>query len=226
MADDPKPAGEPTLTSTAAPPDPSLAATPAPADPGTILTPGQTASAAVAAGKTPGEPEPPKPAADAPKPTVEVAALKLPEGFKADDPALTQFATIANEAKISQDVAQKLVDFHAAALKKASEASSEYWGNLQKEWGESNKTEFGPEPAKSPKIIAVSKLIDSLGEKPASAFREALDMSGMGNHPAIVKAMVLLAERLTEPAHARGAPPAQRPATAAEAIYGPPKTGT
>jgi hypothetical protein len=151
-------------------------------------------------------------------PTVDAKALKLPEGFTADEAQLGAFATLANEFKLPQDAAQKLVDLHAAALKSASEASSKYWGDLQKTWQDEAKTTYGPEPAKNPKIIAVGKMIDSLGEKPASALREALDMSGMGNHPAIIAAFASLAERLAEPAHAQGNP-ANRPATAAQAIY-------
>jgi len=209
---------------------------PAPGTPN-ILTPGQNA-AAVADGKPPVEPpappvpptEPPKPpeepAKPDAKPTVDVKAFKLPEGFKADDPTLTSFAALANEHKLTQDAAQKLVDMHTAALKQASEASSKYWGDKQKEWETVNKAEYGPVPTENPKITAVAKLIDSLGEKPAAELRDALVFSGMGNNPAVVKAFVLLAERLTEPGHARGTPPSGRPATAAEALYGPPKTGT
>jgi hypothetical protein len=109
---------------------------------------------------------------------------------------------------------QSLVDFHAAELKKASEASSKYWAEKQTEWQAKAKEVYGPEPAKSPKIIAVAKLIDSLGEKPASELRDALEMSGMGNHPAVIAAFVNLADRLGEPKHLQGNPPAATAQTA------------
>jgi hypothetical protein len=154
-------------------------------------------------------------------PAIDAKALKLPEGFTADEAVLKSATDILLDDKLSpQDRMQKLVDFHAAELKKASEASSKYWGDLQAEWQAKAKETYGPEPAKSPKIVAVSKLIDSLGEKPAGELRDALEMSGMGNHPAIIAAFVNLAERLGEPKHVSGNPPSGRPATAAEAIYG------
>lgn len=152
-------------------------------------------------------------------PSVDPKAFKLPDGFTADEKQMGDFAALANEFKLPQDAAQKLVDLHAAALKQASETSSKYWSDKQAEWLTEAKKTYGPEPAKNPKIVAVSKLIDSLGEKPAGALREALDMSGMGNHPAVVAAFAQLAERLSEPGHAKGSP-AGRPANIAESFYG------
>lgn len=148
--------------------------------------------------------------------TVDPKAFKLPDGFTADEKQLGEFASIANELKLPQDAAQKFLDLHATALKQASETSSKFWADKQAEWATQNKADFGPEPAKNPKIIAVSKMIDSLGEKPAAALKEALEFSGMGNNPAVIAVFAALAERLTEPGHAKGSPPSkpQDPATA------------
>jgi hypothetical protein len=169
----------------------------------------------------PGEPPKVEDKKPDPAPVIDAKALKLPEGFTADEATLASAVSILSDEKLApQERAQRLVDFHAAELKKASEASSKYWGDLQTEWQAKAKEAYGPEPAKSPKIVAVSKLIDSLGEKPAGELRDALEMSGMGNHPAIIAAFVNLAERLVEPKHVSGNPPSGRPATAAEAIYG------
>lgn len=151
---------------------------------------------------------------------IDPAAVKLPAGFTADEAALKSAADILSNDKLSpQERMQSLVDFHAAELKKASEASSKYWAEKQTEWQAKAKETYGPEPAKSPKIIAVAKLIDSLGEKPASELRDALEMSGMGNHPAVIAAFVNLADRLGEPKHLQGNPPAAQAQTPAAAFY-------
>jgi hypothetical protein len=156
---------------------------------------------------------------------IDPAALKLPEGFKADEATMKAAIDIIADDKLSpQDRTQKLVDFHAAELKKASEASSKYWAEQQIKWQDQAKETYGPEPAKSPKIVAVAKLIDSLGEKPASELREALEMSGMGNHPSVIAAFVALADRMGEPKHLTGNP-TSTPKDPATAFYPDMKQG-
>jgi hypothetical protein len=212
MADEPAAPATPTEPVTPAASAPS-------ATPPTVLG----AAEPPKAGDPPADPkvEPPKEPAKADAlAAIDPAALKLPEGFKADEAALKFAADILSNDKLSpQERMQSLVDFHAAELKKASEASSKYWGDLQTEWQAKAKEVYGPEPAKSPKIIAVAKLIDSLGEKPASELREALEMSGMGNHPAVIAAFVNLADRLGEPKHLQGNPPAAQAQTPAQAFF-------
>jgi hypothetical protein len=213
MADEPAAPATPTEPVTPAAPAPS-------ATPPTVLG---AAAEPPKAGDPPADPkaEPPKEPAKADAPAaIDPAAVKLPAGFTADEAALKSVADILSNDKLSpQERMQSLVDFHAAELKKASEASSKYWAEKQTEWQAKAKETYGPEPAKSPKIIAVAKLIDSLGEKPASELRDALEMSGMGNHPAVIAAFVNLADRLGEPKHLQGNPPAATAQTAASAFY-------
>ena len=169
-----------------------------------------------------GQPPSPAPAATAPPaPAIDLKGLKLPEGFTAEDKNLADVVGILSDEKLSpQERMQKLVDTHASALKTASEASSKYWSDLQASWMTENKNKFGADPGKHADIVAVAKAIDQLGEKRAGAFREALDMSGMGNNPAIIEALVEWAKVLNEPSRHPSGSPAGRPASAAEAIYG------
>ena len=208
-----------TPTTPPAPPsaEPTLATTPPAADPPVEPKPGDP---------PPAEPKPAEPPKPEPPPPIDLAKLTLPEGFKADDARLKSVYEVLSDEKLPpQDRMQKLVDIHATALKEASEGISKYWSDMQKEWGEANKAKYGPEPTKHPTIISIGKAIDSLGEKPAAAFREALDMSGMGNNPAIVAALGIWAEQLVETRrHAQGSPSGQRP-SAADAIFGTPSTG-
>lgn len=206
---DPAPV-EPTPAEPAAPT--TVAATP-PAEPTVAATPPTEPAKPV---------EPEKPAETTA--TIDVSKVALPENFTRDDAKLKSVADIISDASLSpQDRMQKLIDFHTAALQEASKKDVDYWTGLQKEWGEANKATYGQEPTKHPTIIAIGKAIDSLGEKPAAAFREALDMSGMGNHPAIIAGLGILATKLAEPSqHVTGSPPSKTaPKSLAEAFYGP-----
>lgn len=201
----PTPAPSETKSEPAAP---SIAATP---------TPEATTVAATPAAEPAKPAEPAKSAAPT---AIDVKAFTLPEGFTLDEARMGDFATVASELKLDQAGAQRLVDLHVAALKEASETSSKYWGDLQKAWMDQNHAKFGANPAKHADIIGVAKAIDSLGEERAAALREALDTSGMGNHPAIIEAFAEWAKALNEPNRHPSGSPAGRPASAAEALYG------
>jgi hypothetical protein len=77
-------------------------------------------------------------------------------------------------------------------------------------------------------MVSISKLIDSFGDaKVADAFREAMDYTGAGDNPGVVKGLYALAKRLTEGGPVRGVGPSldgmRRPGegrpSAAQAIY-------
>lgn len=202
MADEPTPTPEPSAPQPAATETGSSAsvlATPAPAEP---AAPEST----------------PAPAA------IDPAKLTMPQGFTPDETVIKGVTDVLLDDKLSpQDRMQKLVDLHASEVRKSSDAATKYWTDKQTEWKAEAAKTYGPEPAKSPKIIAVSKLIDSLGEKPAGDLRDALEMSGMGNHPAVIGAFVALAERLTESGTIVAQTPAKsRPGSFGEALYGNP----
>ena len=67
-------------------------------------------------------------------------------------------------------------------------------------------------------MASAARAIDRLG---VPGLREALDLTGAGNHPAIVKAFVRLGQMVSEDRFLppRAAPPAA-PLTPAERIYG------
>lgn len=155
---------------------------------------------------------------DKPAAPIDAKAFKLPDGFTADEKQLGEFAAFATEHKIPLDAAQKLVDMHVNALKAASETGSKFWADKNAEWAKELKADFGEEPMKNPKTIAVAKMIDSLGEKQAADFRAAIDFVGAGNSPGIIRGLVALAERLTEPGHAKG-DPTGKPSDPAAAFY-------
>ena len=76
--------------------------------------------------------------------------------------------------------------------------------------------------------IRISKALDGIGDaKLASDFREAMDISGIGNHPAFIRVLSKFAERLTEGSHVAGngpskagqSAPAQAPPSAAAAMW-------
>jgi hypothetical protein len=162
-----------------------------------------------------------KPAAEAP--VLDIKALKLPEGFQADEKALGDFATLLQDSKLSpQERAQKLFDMHQQTLKSAAEGPIRFWEETQQKWQSevaANK-EFGSGDVKSPLkpevVSQVAKVIDQFG---GDDLRQALYFTGAGNNPAVIKAFVNIAKQLTEGRHVGGIGPAAPPKSAAEIMY-------
>lgn len=193
---------------------------PAPSSqPSLIAAPGE-APAPVTAG-TP--PEPPKDGAPAaiqppaePEKKEEAAPaafapdkLTLPEDMKTDDPLFQKFGGLMTDDKLDpQARGQALLDLYTDAVKTAREAGTDAWNNVNKEWQtqtmadpEIGGAKFGAAKA------TIAKAIDTLPADLAAGFRQALDITGAGNHPAVVKALHAFALARTEPGHVGGQPP-------------------
>lgn len=158
----------------------------------------------------------------------EYEAFKVPDGHELDGEVAKEAGALFKEMKLSQTDAQKLVDFYVKQTQEATDAPYKVWEQKQEEWRQAiaNDPDIG---SKLPQVkVTVSRMLDVLGDaKLASEFRQALDFTGAGNHPAVVKAMFKLASMVTEGAHVSGRNPSEhgqrapgvRPESAAKAMY-------
>jgi hypothetical protein len=167
--------------------------------------------------------DPPKDPPKEPEPAPAAFALdkvKLPEGMKADDPTLATFGNVLADDKLSPlDRGQKLLDLYADTVKQGREAATQAWNDVNKQWQDATMAlpEIGGAKWNATKAT-IAKAIDSLGTEHAAAFREALDVTGAGNHPAVTRALHAWAAKLTEGSHIGGNPPGATP-TIKEAFY-------
>lgn len=111
----------------------------------------------------------------------ETYEFKAPEGLTLDPVQLEAFTPIAKELGLTNDQAQKLVDLQVAA----TTASAKKWTDTVAAWGEEAKADpvFGKQNFDQ-STGYVAKFLDKYGSTEA---RKALDDSGMGNHPALLK---------------------------------------
>jgi hypothetical protein len=171
-----------------------LAAPPAAKAGGTAeaVTP-QDGATKAAAGAEGGE----KPTGETPPADIE---LKLPEGFKPDEAALGEFKTIAKEAGLKGEVAQKVFDLYAkhdAAQAAAREAQAHAQAEARnKEWAAAARAdkEYGGAAFDS-NLTYAQKAIAKFGSKELlSWFNE----SGAGNHPEVVRTFIRMGKAISE----------------------------
>jgi Ca2+-binding RTX toxin-like protein len=153
--------------------------------------------------------------------------FKLPEGVAVDAAAIEAFTPLAKELGLSQEAAQKLVDFQAAhlqAFKTAAAAEQEQaaaqWAETTTKWRDSatSDKEYGGDKLQA--SVAGMKAVTEkvLGAEGAKAFTEALDMSGLGNHPEVLRFLHRVAVASADDKLPLGEAPRQ-PKSTAEMMY-------
>ena len=165
-------------------------------------------------GQAPAAPAPstettPDAEAPAEAPTLDAAALTLPEGFDFPDELRGEFATVLGDEKLGpQERAQALLDLYAkqaetftgALTARMAEEAATAYSAMQESW----RTELRALPqfagAKlEPELGAIKQALVAQGAD--EKFFEALNITGAGNHPAIVSML----HKLTLPLREGGA---------------------
>ena len=187
------PTASPSLVNAAPAPSTPAPSTPAaPADPAAVLFPGDKPVEAPKEGDKPAAPVVP-----------EKYEFKAPEGTALDPAAVEAFTPIAKELGLTNDQAQKLVDLQLAQSTQAQQAYTAGIKAMLDGWTEQSRTdkEFGG--AKFQENVGVaSAALDKFG---TNALRKALDDSGMGNHPEVVRFLWKVGQTMKEDGMASGA---------------------
>lgn len=122
--------------------------------------------------------------------------LTLPEGFVVDDALLTTAKTTFAELGVKPDLAPKLLDLYAQVTKATNEQATADFQATQTKWlGEINAMPEFQGEARATSLQSIGKVFDEYGTPEAKA---ALDAFGTGNHPALVKMFLRMANALSE----------------------------
>jgi hypothetical protein len=125
--------------------------------------------------------------------------LTLPEGMPADQPAVADFKAAALDLGLDAAAAQKLIDTVAPKLQEAVNAPYKAWADTVENWTGQIKAdpEIGGKDLQKNMGFAAA-YVDSLGAADAKAFREMLDVTGAGYHPAMARLLVREGKRIAE----------------------------
>ncbi len=109
----------------------------------------------------------------------------LPEGVEVDAETLSEARTLLGEMKLPQEQAQRLVDFYAGKIRQFGTAQSQNWVKLNEKWVSDFKAdkEIGGDRMQDT-VAAATRAMDRFG---TPGLREALIMTGAGNHPEVIR---------------------------------------
>jgi antitoxin component of RelBE/YafQ-DinJ toxin-antitoxin module len=181
-----------------------------------------------------GSKQPDPKAPDAPKAPDTYAAFTAPENYTIDAKLLEQATPLFKELGLTQDQAQKLVDIQVARELALAKAPQDAYAATRADWQAKVKADAeisayskdgktGTDAVK----IDIGKAINTLPADLQASFREAMDITGAGDHPAFVKAMWKFAQAIGEgkpvsgagPSPAGQTAPGAKPPSAAQAMY-------
>jgi len=126
----------------------------------------------------------------------EYKDFKLPEGVEADAEVLASFKAEAKALKLTQEQAQKLVDMQTSLAAKQSKTAHDAWTDVQKDWVEKAKSdkEYGGQ-AFNDNLALAKKAMDKFA---SPEFKQAMDLTGMGNHPELIRLLVNVGKHFKE----------------------------
>jgi len=126
--------------------------------------------------------------------------LKMPEGVELDEKALEKFEPVLRELDLDNDQANKLATVFGEHMQATVEAHNqnitESWNETKSGWEESLKSDpdFGGNNYEKNVEIALQAVEQFGGDE----LKEAFEQTGMGSHPAMVKAFTAIGKAISE----------------------------
>lgn len=131
-----------------------------------------------------------------------------PEGLTLDEATVTEASIVFKELGLTNEQAQKLVDFQGKLAKTQAEAPYKAYDAMREGWQNEVKADKDIGHILPKVKETIGKALDTLGD-PAlvASFKEGMNLTGAGDHPAFVKAFYKLAQSVVEGSHVSGKGP-------------------
>lgn len=154
----------------------------------------------------------PDPAAEpAPTEAAEYTEFTIPEGISLEGDVLDAFKVAAKECGLTQENAQKLIEFGSVANAKALEKVSAQWesdARADKEYGGAKIDE---------NLGIAGKAFDAFA---SPELKQLLATSKIGNHPEMIRAFYKIGKAMSEDTFVSGSRAPSSSQSAAEKLYG------
>ncbi len=133
--------------------------------------------------------------------------------FASED--LDNFKALAAELKLSEQQAQKLVDFESACAKRKAEEAAAQKHRQSIAWANETKALYGA--GLEQEITYALRAANTFG---GPELRALLEETGLGNHPVMIRTLSGIGRTISEDICPGGTPSAPQDKTFAEALYG------
>lgn len=124
------------------------------------------------------------------------ADFTVPEGITVDPKEVEAFQTVAREFDLTQEQAQKLIDFEAERVQRMAEDQAELWSKTRAEWVEAAKSDerFGGKDFEK-NVGFAKKALEKYG---SPKLAELCDSFGIGDNPEFINLLVNVGKAMSE----------------------------
>lgn len=166
-----------------------------------------------------------------PKAVPEKYEFTAPEGYTVDEKLIEEATPILKELGLTNEQGQKLIDIWNKHSIEAAEGPYKQYQTMRDGWrnevAKSADLGDGKDNISAETQKNINKVFESIGDaKVVEKFKTALDLTGAGDHPDLVRAFNALGKVLGEGTVVRGSGPAptgqkapNAPTSAAQALY-------
>lgn len=135
--------------------------------------------------------------------------FSVPEGHTLDAAAIESATPMFRELGLTQDQAQKLVDFYSTQVGKINAENEGYMETMRTQWREELKADKDIGGKLDQVKVEIGRAIDRLPPTVREPFKEAMNLTGAGDHPAVIKAIHAFASLIGEGTHVTGNAPSE-----------------
>ena len=131
--------------------------------------------------------------------------FKLPENFEINEELAAKLHELGKEFNLPQEGAQRLVDLHLSVIDEINARQQDQWKQVKDDWKKqalADKDLHDEKGSAEPAVALALKAVDALG---GEGLREALDLTGAGSHPLVVKAFYQIGKAMAEDKFVTGA---------------------
>lgn len=168
-------------------------------------------------------PDPVEPVVE-PEPEVEEPpltwdAIEVPEGIELADDVKDEFLAVFNADDLTPaQAAKQLLSLHGRMMESVATEMVSRWEHTQAQWREEVAAlpEFRGVNPEQPRA-EIARILNRYGSAEA---RKAFDLTGAGNHPAIVRMLLKIAKDINEEAPVLGGPTTAVTPSRADRLYG------
>ena len=125
------------------------------------------------------------------------ASFEMPEGFTATDAELGAFADLARGLNLTQEQAQQVVAFEGERMAQFAAAQEKDWQTQNEQWVEQIKKdpELGAAEDGDMRLVLAKRAVARIG---GQALRDALNKTGVGNHPELIRAFYRVGKTMAD----------------------------
>ena len=137
------------------------------------------------------------------------ADFTVPEGSTVSKEVIGEATPIFKELRLSQESAQKLVDFYNKQAEGWQKAAIDQFNKTREGWLSEIKADKDIGQRLPAVIENIGKAKELLGPELKNQFNEMMNLTGIGDNPVFVKVLDKFATILNEPKHVAGTNPSQ-----------------